>query len=289
MSQAVNAGHRVFVTGATGNVGRPLVRALIDAGVEVTVGQRGSFDFTDPGSFAAALDGIDRLFLLRPPAISEVESTLNVCVDAALEAGVRQVVFLSVVGADSMPFIPHAKVEAHVRASAAPTWTFLRAGFFCQNLIDTYAADIRADDRIYLPAGRGRAAFVDAADLAQVAFLALTQPLDDDRFARRALTLTGPEALDFDAIAALLTKELGRDIHYQRASALGYYRLLRRRGLPRPQAIVVCALHVGLRFGQAELVDPTLAELLGRPAHDMAHWIHANRQLFEAEPSRSAP
>lgn len=70
----------VFVTGASGNVGRPLVRRLLAAGVPVRVGARTPererwpdgvevvrFDFADPSSFAPAVVGIDRMFLLRPP------------------------------------------------------------------------------------------------------------------------------------------------------------------------------------------------------------------------------
>ncbi len=284
----------IFVTGATGNVGAPLVRRLVELGAAVRVGARSpervrvpdavevaAFDFGDPASFAPALAGVERLFLLRPPQISEVGPTLNACVDAAIAAGVRQVVFLSVVGADRAKFIPHAKVEAHVEATPL-TWTFLRAGFFAENLLDTYAPDIRADDRIYLPAGAGKAAFVAAEDLAELAALALTQALDDPRFARQAPSLTGPEALEFDAVAALLSSELGRTIRYERASAFGYYRHLRRRGFVRGQALVVSALHVGLRFGQAERVDPALAELLGRPARDLASWIAEHREAFMA-------
>jgi uncharacterized protein YbjT (DUF2867 family) len=282
-----------LITGASGNVGGPLTRRLIEARVRVRVGVRTPerdrwpagveavrFDFDDPDSFAPALVGVERLFLLRPPAISDVASTLNPVVDAAIAAGVRQVVFLSVIGADRAKFIPHAKVEAHIRASAVTTWTFLRAGFFAQNLIDTYAPDIRDQDRIYLPAGSGKAAFVDADDLAEVAYLALVSPLDDPRFDRRAPSLTGPEALDFDEVAGLLSAELGREIHYRRASAFEFYRHLRGRGQPRAQALVVCALHVGLRFGQAERVDPTLASLLGRSPRDLADWIRRHRDAF---------
>lgn len=290
---------RILVTGASGNVGAPLLRRLHEAGASVRVGARRPdagdwpegvevvrFDFCDRGSFAPALADVERLFLLRPPAISAVETSLLPCIDTAHEAGVEQVVFLSVVGADRARFIPHAKVEAHLEASAVRTWTFLRAGFFAENLADTYAPDIVADDRIYLPAGSGRAAFVAAEDLAAVAALALRAPLDDPRFDRRALALTGPEALDFDEVAALLSRILGRRIGYQRASAFGFYRHLRARGLARGQALVITALHVGLRFGQAEAVDRTLAELLDRPPRTLAEWIADHRDHFEAPARR---
>jgi uncharacterized protein YbjT (DUF2867 family) len=273
----------ILVTGATGNVGRAVVSALRDAGVSARPGVRdpGSdpeavvLDLHRPETFAPALVGVRALFLLRPPAISDVRRTLNPLIDAAHAAGVRRVVFLSVIGADTRGYIPHAKVEAHLRRGPCE-WTFLRAGFFAQNLGDAYRADIREHDELFVPAGDGRAAFVDARDLAEVAARALVE----DGHAGRAYTLTGPQALGFAEVAAMLSAELGRHIRYTRPGALRYVLRLRRRGLPRMQAIVQMLLHVGLRFGQAEAIDPTLAALLGRPPRTLAQYIKDLRALW---------
>jgi len=94
---------RIFVNGATGNVGRAVVSALRDRGMDVRVGVRGggaprerddgieqvTFDFRDPASFAGACLGCDGLFLLRPPAIADVGETLNPLVDVALARGIE--------------------------------------------------------------------------------------------------------------------------------------------------------------------------------------------------------
>lgn len=214
--------------------------------------------------------GCDGVFLLRPPPISDVDETLNPFVDLARSEGVSQVVFLSVVGADEMSFVPHHGVERHLQSSDAGH-TILRPGFFAQNLQDAYRRDITEDDRLFVPAGRGRAAFVDVRDVAEVAAMALVDP---ETHAGRAYALTGPEAVSFDETAAMLSRALERTIDYVPGSIPGYLlHLRRRRGLGWGQAAVQTALHVGLRFGQAQSVDPTLPALLGRPARTLREYI----------------
>ncbi len=271
----------IAVTGASGNVGRAVIAALRARGAAVRpllrepVGDAAAFDFLRPDTFEAAVTGAGGLFLLRPPPIAAVGPTLNRLVDVALAAGVSRVVFLSVIGADTRGYIPHAKVEKHLAGSAA-AWTFLRAGFFAQNLGEAYRADIREHDEIFVPAGDGRAAFVDVRDLGEVAARALSE----DGHAGRAYRLTGPEALSFAQVADLLSVALGRTIRYTRPGVLRYMRRLRQRGLPFAQRLVQAALHVGLRFGQGEGLDPTLAQLLGRPPRTLSSYIHDHLDLW---------
>lgn len=108
----------VLVTGATGTVGRALVTELLAAGVPVRAGVRRPgqtdlpggaeqvhLDFADPATAAPALAGVDRVFLMRPPAISDVRTALGPLVTAAARHGVRRVVVLSVMGVN--PARPH--------------------------------------------------------------------------------------------------------------------------------------------------------------------------------------
>ena len=155
----------------------------------------------------------------------------------------------------------------------------LRPGFFAQNLGDAYRDDIVQDHRIYVPAAQGRVAFIDARDIAAVAVAAFLNPA---AHAGQSCTLTGQEALTFDQVATMLSAELGRPIHYEAASLLGYVRHLRRRGLPWIQILVQTFLHRGLRAGEAEAVTDTVPMLLGRPARSLTEYIHDNRELWAA-------
>ncbi|MEU4366758.1 SDR family oxidoreductase [Micromonospora chersina] len=281
----------VLVTGATGNVGGAVARSLHAAGTPVRVAgtdmaalrwqfpdvPAARLDLRDPSTFDAALRGASGLFLLRPPQIARVGPTLNALVDAAARRGVGHVVFASVTGADRNRLVPHHRVETHLLAAGLP-YTILRPGFFAQNLADAYGRDIREDDRIYLPAGRGRVAFVDTRDLGDVAATVFADPV---AHGGAAYTLTGPQAFDFDEVAALLTEVLGRPVRYQAAGVAGYLRHLRRRRTPLTQALVQAVLHTGLRRGQAERVDPTLPRLLGRPPRTLRQYVQDHRERWQ--------
>jgi len=262
---------RVLVTGSTGNVGREVVRALRSRGIERT---EAKIDFRDRRTFAG-VEGADALFLLRPPAIADVKATLLPFVDEARRRGVRHVVFLSVAGAEKNALVPHHAVERHLMAGDG--WTILRPGFFAQNFGDAYRRDIVDDARVIVPAERGLVAFVDVRDVAEIAAQAFASPAEHDR---RAYTLTGPEAIDFETAAALLSEALGRSIRYDRASILRYVLHLRARGMPWAQIAVQTILHAGLRLGQAERVDPTLERLLDRRPRTLREYFADHRDTW---------
>jgi uncharacterized protein YbjT (DUF2867 family) len=280
----------VLVTGATGNVGRHVVHALRALGVPfVAAGTRpahlratlgedvatAALDLADPASYDGAVRGARGLFLLRPPAIANVRETLNVLVDRAIAAGVEHVTFVSVEGADRQRWIPHHAVEAHLAARGISA-TLLRPGFFAQNVGDAYRDDILERDEVFVPAGRGRVAFVDVRDVGELA----ARSFADAALRGGAWTLTGPEAVTFDEVAAALTAALGRPVRYVPASIPGYALRLRRRRLPWIRIAVQTALHVGLRSGNAERVDPALARLLGRPPRTIRQYVEDHRELW---------
>ncbi len=160
----------ILVTGATGNTGRELIRYLIrNTDVQVVAGVRNvekarrafpeadrmrfvHFDFEDARSFPDALQGIQRVFLLRPPHISDVEKYFRPLIGAIAAAGIREVMFLSVQGAARSKVIPHNKIERLIREAGLDS-IFRRPSYFMQNLTTTFLSDIRDKHRIVLPAG----------------------------------------------------------------------------------------------------------------------------------------
>lgn len=263
----------IVVTGATGTVGSEVVRLLHAAGHPVRAAVTdpddararlgpdvacAPFAFDRPETHAEALHGARALFLMRPPQMADATAFVPT-IEAARDAGVEQIAFLSLQGVERNAVVPHHRIEKLLRESGV-AWTFLRPSFFMQNLSGVHRDEIRLHNRVSVPAGGGRTAFVDARDVAAVAAKALTEPGHQ----RRAYELTGSEALGYAEVARILGEELGRDIRYDRASALGFWVATRRAGHSAGYATVMTALYTVARLGLAAHLTDTTRELLGR-------------------------
>ena len=279
----------IMVTGATGNVGREVVRGLLARGARVRVGVSDEadaqlapagvagvapFDFTAPETYTA-LDGVTHLFLMRPPAISNIKRDMQPAIDYAVAAGVGHIVFLSLIGAERNRIVPHAKVEKLLLKSGV-AWTMLRCGFFMQNLSTTHRADIVEYDDIFIPAGQGRTSFIDVRDIGAVATRTLTEAGHENI----AYPLTGSEALTYSQVAVIMTEELGRRITYSDPSPLSYARRMRERGYASGYINVMNGIYLTTRLGMAAGVHPQTAELLGRPPITMRQYVRDHAASF---------
>ena len=271
----------ILVTGASGNVGREVVRELSRLGQPALAGVPDAaaarqvppeaartvlLDFEQPATYPAALAGVARLFLLRPPAMADVRRGLFPFIDAAQAAGVQHVVFLSLMGVN--PLMPHYQVEQKLKRSGLG-YTLLRASFFMQNLDTVYRAGVRAQSELYLPAGRARTSFIDVRDVAAVAARALTDP----GHRNQAYTLTGSQALDYFEVAQVFTQVLGRPIRYLQPTPLAYGRRLRAEGV-RPEFIrVMQGIYFTVRLGLGARVTAEVQQLLGRPPIRLEQYV----------------
>ncbi len=287
-----NVRPRTLVTGAAGNVGREVVWALQANGMDLCAADDSVrkiramhgdsvdavvLDYEKFETFTPALLGCNALFLVRPPSIACMETTLLPFIDIARRRGIEHIVFLSVIGASTNHLVPHHAVEKYIEGGDT-SYTLLRPGFFSQNLGVAYREDIAEDGRLFLPAGRGRVAFVDIRDVAEVAAIILKNPRPH---AEAAYTCTGTEALSFEETARLMTDIIRRPIRYEAATIAGYVRHLHGRGLPLAQIAVQTVLHVGLRYGHTEKLDPTLERLLGRKPRTLAAYVRESAELWK--------
>lgn len=287
----------ILVTGATGNIGRVVVEELLGAGSPVRAAGRSvesvrrvfgdrveavALDFTDSDTWEAAFADIEQVFLMRPPQLGKPKREILPALSYARSQEVRQIVFLSLQGAEKNRVVPHAAIEAWLRASDLD-WTFVRASFFHQNLSTTHKSDIRHRDEIMLPAGGGATAFVDAVDVGAVAATALLNPTT---LRHRALTATGGEALSYSQIAQILTAELGRPIRYAKPGLIRYLRHARRAlGMPWGMVLVTGAIYTTARLGMAAGLTDTVRQVLGRDPIRFAEFAHRERDAWVPLPA----
>jgi uncharacterized protein YbjT (DUF2867 family) len=282
----------VLVTGATGTIGRRVVDGVLVAGQPVRAAAVSTqrvvqafgdavepvgLDFTDPCTWARAYSGVEVMFLMRPPHLSAIARDMAPSLEAAKTAGVQHMVLLSLQGAETNRVVPHAKIEAWLRASGL-AWTFVRPSFFLENLTSTHLTDVRDRGEIMVPAGKGRTAFVAASDVAEVATAALLEPA---AHRNHAWTPTGPQALTYGEVAAILSDVLGRPIRYRQPGALRYARHARSvLGMPIGMVLVTTAIYSVARFGRAGGLTHDVLTVTGHEPVGVRAWAEQNRDAW---------
>ncbi|MFB6093556.1 MAG: SDR family oxidoreductase [Halanaeroarchaeum sp.] len=302
----------ILVTGATGTVGGHVVSALKERGAAIRVGRRSpedasddedestsaerpesrtpvgvsrrnvddlevvAFDYEKPETWGSALTGVEAVFVLRPAGIDA--DTIERFVAAAGRSGVSRVVYLSGIGADWNPLNSHFYSERRV-ADADVAHTVLRASYFMQNLRDIHRRDVAERGEVFVPAGGGAVSFVDARDIGAVAATALTESGHENR----AYDVTGPSALDFEAVAAVFTDVLDREITYPNPSLLSFARRLRGRGASLGDVAFLGSIYTAARLGMADRVSEDVERVLERRPRSLRDFVADNADAFRPE------
>ncbi|MFG1670826.1 NAD(P)H-binding protein [Streptomyces sp. Y7] len=274
----------IVVTGATGNVGRPLVRALVDSGERVTaVSRRISADdvpagirlhradLTDPERLKPALDGAEALFLLTSGAFMAAGGDLGAVLDVVRGSGVRRVVLLSSQGVGTGDHPP--VLEDAVRASGLE-WTMLRPGAFHSNAL-LWADLVRTRREVAAPFGDTGLPTVDPADIAEVAAAALRAP----GHAGETYDLTGPAPVSPRQQTAAIGAALGEPVEFvELTRAEARARML--HAMPEP--VVESTLDMlGAPPAALRQVSPAVAHVLGRPPRSFADWAERHAGAFK--------
>lgn len=267
----------ILVTGATGKVGREVVRQLASTGVPVRALVRDPVaasvirlpgveivtgDLARRETLGTALAGIERVFLLTPADRDMLTYDGNVA-DASVAAGVKRIVKVSVAGGpDSGTQIGrwHWSGEKKVESTGLD-FTFLRPNLYMQQAL-VYARSIAMAGTFSAPLGTGAVALVDARDVAAVAVRALTEA----GHSRQIYDLTGPEAITFDEMADAIGEATGRSVSYVHVAPEFALKQMLSDGVPRWLADDMLVLFASFREGYGAAVSDTVERVTGRPA-----------------------
>ncbi|MHA7130139.1 NmrA family NAD(P)-binding protein [Algoriphagus namhaensis] len=286
---------KVLITGATGNIGRELVRFLAqeDADLQLTcavqdIGQARklfadlhalqyvSFDFEDQASCTAAFEQVEILFLLRPPHISQVDRVFRPLLQIAKNQGIRKVVFLSVQGVENSSVIPHHKIEKLIQELEFE-YIFVRPGYFMQNLITSLLPEIREESQITLPAGRAKFNWIDARDIGEAAAKLIA---DFDRYKNKPYVITGSENLSFEEVCQMMSEVLERKIHYRSINPIHFFLKKKKEGLPAAFAGVMTILHFLPRLQTEPQIHPDFEQVVGRKPTMLREFLEREKLLF---------
>ena len=246
-----------LILGSSGKTGGRVVDRLAARGLPVRLGSRTAdppFDWADPSTWAAALAGVDAVYVSYQPHLAApgASEAIRAFAEMAVGTGASRLVLLSGRGETGS-----ACAEQAVRESGA-AWTIVRAAWFAQNFSEGYLRDPVLDGQIALPARPVGEPFADAGDIADVAVAALT----DDRHAGRLYEVTGPRLLTFAEAVEELGEATGRRIRYVRVTADEFAGRLAAQGLPHEAVMVLDGRNAHLGDG--------VRRALGREPRDFA-------------------
>ena len=289
----------LLVTGASGQLGGAVVRHLLDTlkipaeRLIVTsrspkgladLAARGvtlrAADFDQPGTLAAAFAGADRLLLVSTDALMEPGKRLaqhRAAVQAAVDAGVKHVVYTSLPSADTshVSFAPdHWGTEQALSASPL-TWTLLRNAWYFENLAYALPGAL-ASGAWATAAGEGRIAYIARDDLA----LAAAHALASGDTANRVLTLTGTQAYAARDIAGRVAALTGKPLSVVDITPEQHIEGLRAHGFPPVLAEVFASFDAATAAGDLGEVTDDYRQLTGRSPTTLDAWLPANLDLL---------
>ena len=288
----------ILVTGASGTVGRAVLREVAKSGSQHRAMYRSAeeaakapagteavvADFAKKETLGPALRGVESVYLVCSPIPDLVQLESNM-VDACVDAGVKHVVLNSALGAGDYPkSFPswHRKVEDKLRATRL-RWTILRPNSFHQNTTAYFAPSIRAQGVFYGSLGDSRMSYVDVRDVGAVAAKTLTGLAH----AGKIYEMNGPERLTATELAAKIGKAAGRNVKYVDIPLDTQRKAMLDMGMPDWQVTALLDLQLYYVHGKGGEVDGVLEGLLGRAPIRMEEFLLENAVAFREQAAKA--
>lgn len=254
-----------LILGGTGKTGRRLAERLTACGLPVRIGSRSAtprFDWEVPASWAPALEGVSAVYISYYPdlAVPGAAEAIGAFARLAVASGVSRLVLLSGRGETEAQ-----RAEEMVKASGAD-WTILRCAWFAQNFSEGFLIYSLLDGEVALPVGSVGEPFVDADDIAEAAFIALTQP----GHVGQLYELTGPQLLSFADAVAEIAKAARRDIRFVRISHAEFTTAVAAHDMPPEFAWLLNELFTEVLDGRNEALTDGVQRVLGRAPKDFS-------------------
>ena len=256
-----------LVISSTGKTGSRVAERLEARGLPVRPGSRSAnppFDWEDPDTWAAALDGAGAAYVSYYPdiAIPGAVEAVTAFAETALENDVRRLVLLSGRGEEEAQ-----RAERAVRESGAD-WTIVRCSWFNQNFSEGFFAAGVAAGEVALPATSVPEPFVDVEDIADVAAKALSE----DGHGGQVYELTGRRMLTFEEAVGEIAAATGREIRYLPVSIEEYAAAAREHGVPEEVIEFLRYLFGEVLDGRNASLTDGVQRALGRAPRDFSEY-----------------
>lgn len=270
-----------LVLGGTGRTGSLVARTLIERGLKARTASRREadvlFDWDDPATYAPALQGVDRVYLVTPVLRVTYAGAVSDFLDLAAGAGVRHVTYLSTYGADQAPpEVDIRAVELDLARRGAFTYSLLRPAWVMQNFSDQHLPVI--DGAITVPTRGGVEALVDAADIAAVAVETLADP---DAHAGAQYAPTGPQALTVSQVADIIADVSGGPVTHNDIDADAWISGAIAVGIvPADYAVMLSWLTATISSGNGSRPNHDVEKVTGRPPATFQDFARRNAHAW---------
>lgn len=266
---------KILVTGATGTIGKALVNSLQQKNVSFVAGVRNTeqakeklgnnvevveFDFSNPATFERATEGVNKVFLLGPPLVLNLDEVLKPFIDFLKSKNILRVVYISALGLEKVKELPFHEIIIKKLEADGFELTVLKPTFFAQNFKNYEWENITERGITFNVAGDGKTAFVDVNDIGAVA----AHTLVEEGHSGKSYELTGPELLSYSDAAALLTEVLGKPIVYPNPTAEAYKGALAAAGAPAFIADYMIAVSSLIKNRFVEVVSNDVEKITGK-------------------------
>jgi len=272
---------KIAITGATGQLGRLTVTKLkektakenlvalvrtpekaADLGIETR-----EFDYSKPETLGTSLQGIDTLFLISGSEIGQRETQHKNVINAAKEAGVKRIVYTSLLYAtdSEMALAAEHVATEKLLAESGLSYTILRNGWYTENYAGSISGALQAGAFIG-SAQNGKISSATREDFAEAAAVVLTTEGHENKI----YELAGDDAYTLSDLAAEISKQTGKDIPYNDLTEEKYTKVLVSVGLPEGFAQILADSDAKAAKGSLYSEDKTLSKLIGRPTTPLA-------------------
>ncbi|KAF2069395.1 hypothetical protein CYY_009287 [Polysphondylium violaceum] len=280
--------NKILVIGGSGSSGRKVVKHLENKNQNVLVAGRDEtkfenlkfsnkvsfvkFDYNNPETYKAAVENVDRVFLMAAPLDSLPEKSLEPFINFLKQLStIKKIIFISAINAERYPIV---KGENLVKGSTIP-YTIIRAPFFMENLTDGFMQQELKGGSLSAPVGEHSTVWISTDDIGQVV-ANLFLDTNNTAYNNSTIDITGPAPVNYPEIAQLLEKYTGKTIKYNNVPPLDYSNFCLSLGMPQGSVTFLSDLFADITNDNAKTVSLKVKEITGQEPKSFESFIKDN-------------
>ncbi len=280
--------NKILVTGATGNIGREVLKLLKAEDANFIAGTTSGdpiegvetvkADFSDRDSLKKTMKGINTLFMLSPSSPESIKWGENV-IEAAKESGVKHIVRSSGSFADVNSDLLIEKLlgttDEYLKDSGV-NFTITAPSSFMQNFITSLAADYKSGT-IYQAADDAKISWTDVRDIAAVNVEVLLNP---EKYVNRTLTLTGSESFNYAEAIKQMNEVLGKETKYIAIPNDSAEKAMTDMHFPQFVIDLLISLNDSIKQGHFVDTTNTIEEVLNRKPITFKQFVNDHKNIW---------